>query len=167
MLLHAPILFMPSIYPEPMDDENAKYEAMRQKLIDDLKRTLAETPSLSRDEIAVFEHVIAVLESLKDGVDTAHKRIAFRKAELYALDQNMHELAHALHDVIDGMGTMNSHISGQIEAQNRRNRRFYVCAGVGLSVIIGGMAFVLFGSRETISILSTLTQALKLVGIIL
>ena len=86
---------------------------------------------------------------------------------MLALNHKMTELASAIRDIIDAMDDMESNISKKIDAQNRSNRRFYIGMSLVSAVIIGFMAYIAFGSKEAITSLGTLTQALKLLDIII
>ena len=148
-------------------DENSAYEERRKALIEGLRARLDASPSLTSEVRELFESTIAALEELTKGVDSAHIRIALRKKELQALDHNLKELALAIRDVIDGMSSIETFISKRLDQQDRRNKRFYLCMGIAWSIIIAVMSYVAFGSRETVSVLSSLAQALKLVDIII
>lgn len=147
-------------------DQNSVYENRRQAVIDDLKERLSSS-AISDEERELFTSVIDALEELTAGVNSAHVRIALRKQELAALSMKMTELASAIRDVIDGVSAMEDSISAKLEAQNRANRRFYLGCCMAGFVIIGFMAYISFGSRETLDALGGLTQALKLVDVII
>lgn len=147
-------------------DLNPEFERKRRKVIDELRATLSSS-TISSEEKRLFESTIKALEELTEGVDAAHRRILARKQEMLALNHKMTELASAIRDIIDAMDDMESNISKKIDAQNRSNRRFYIGMSLASAVIIGFMAYIAFGSKEAITSLGTLTQALKLLDIII
>lgn len=150
-----------------MDNMNSAFEERRRIVIDDLKQRLNSSSGLSTEEVELFKSTIDALEELTQGVNSAHVRIALRKKELQLLDHNMKTLAAAIREIIDGVESIETNISKQIAEQNKKNRRFYIGISIASCVIIGFMAYISFGSKETISTLASLTQALKLVDVII
>ena len=150
-----------------MDDEqNSIFEKQRQAVIDSLKEKLSSA-SISTEEKELFSSVIDALEELTDGVNSAHVRIALRKKELQALNMNLNTLASAIRDIIDGRESFEVKISAQIEKQNKRNNKFYTVMCIAFFILVGFLAYISFGSKETLTTLSSLTQAFKLLDIII
>lgn len=163
---------------EKNTDQNAYFEEKRKALIDNLKSQLSSAKTLTSEQKQIITAVINVLDEFAHDINSAHARIALRKQELIALNNNMHSLANAIRDIINGIESFELNISTQIARQNeslaqkldrqsRNNRRFYIGMSIAGMVIIGFMAYLTFGSKEAVTALGSLTQALKLVDIII
>lgn len=153
-----------------LDKANAEKRA---KLLDELRLRLSAA-DLDGETRGLFESVVAALEALAEGVDTAHCRITLRKAELEMLNHNMRELALSLRDVIAGVEEMEtsltsqvSRLAGAVEEQRRSNRRFYVGMSLVSALILGLCAYITLGTGDALEMLSGLTQALRLVDTII
>lgn len=152
-------------------DQNEAYERKRKEMIQKLRDDLEKDKSYSYEQKRILYEFIGALEEANIGIDAAHNRIRIRKKELAKLNRNIKLMGLAQLRLIEGIEEYQSSIAktltSEIQKINNRNRKYMTLISVIGLVIVAFMAFILFGSKEMVNILSGLTTALKFAQVIL